>query len=96
MFSAAHRGPDSDERCRANGGHTYRRVSHGRHIHPGGVYGERPVVPVRRHDCHGAASGAYGHYARVVLRGPNVAGVTLAIKPGGGPGLILRPQANPK
>ena len=30
-------------------------------------------------------AGAYGHYARVALRGQNVAGVTLAIKPGGGP-----------
>ena len=33
-------------------------------------------------------AGAYGHYARVVLRGQNVAGVTLAIKPGGGPGSV--------
>ena len=34
------------------------------------------------------ATGAYGHYARVSLRGTNVAGVTLAIKPGGGPGSV--------
>jgi hypothetical protein len=30
------------------------------------------------------ATGAYDHYARVVLRGQNVSAVTLAIKPGGG------------
>jgi hypothetical protein len=33
-------------------------------------------------------AGAYGHYARVVLRGQNVSAVTLAIKPGGGPGSV--------
>ena len=33
-------------------------------------------------------AGAYDHYARVSLRGQNVAGVTLAIKPGGGPGSV--------
>lgn len=30
------------------------------------------------------AAGAYDHYAKVALRGQNVAGVTLGIKPGGG------------
>jgi len=32
--------------------------------------------------------GAYDHYARVALRGQNVAGVTLGIKPGGGAGSV--------
>ena len=34
------------------------------------------------------ASATYGHYAKVALRGQNVAGVTLAIKPGGGAGSV--------
>jgi hypothetical protein len=34
------------------------------------------------------AAGAYDHYARVVLRGQNVAAVTLGIKPGGGAGSV--------
>jgi len=34
------------------------------------------------------AAGAQQHYAKVALRGQNVAGVTLAIKPGGGAGSV--------
>src|SRR5215472_7310573 len=34
------------------------------------------------------AAGAYDHYAQVRLRGQNVAGVNLAIKPGGGAGSV--------
>jgi len=34
------------------------------------------------------AKGAYDHYARVMLRGDNVAGVTLGIRPGGGAGSV--------
>ena len=34
------------------------------------------------------AVGAYDHYAKVALRGQNVAGVTLGIKPGGGAGSV--------
>jgi hypothetical protein len=34
------------------------------------------------------ANGAYNHYARVMLRGNNVAGVILGIKPGGGAGSV--------
>jgi hypothetical protein len=34
------------------------------------------------------ATGAYNHYARVMLRGDNVAGVILGIKPGGGAGSV--------
>ena len=34
------------------------------------------------------ASATYGHYAKVALRGQNVAGVTLGIKPGGGAGSV--------
>ena len=86
MFSAAHRGPDSGERCRDRGTHA----------------ASYPTVATSTRAGYMASAGGSGSSARpsrcrqrglaalrrVVLRGQNVSGGTLAIKPGGGPGSV--------